>query len=66
MPDDSQLTHEDHRLFDFHHIDPATKQFSIGTNGHCRKWEDVLIEIEKCIILCANCHRIEHWRLRNL
>ena len=46
----------------FHHIDPTKKDFSIGdrnrnTNKNVtKKWDSVKIELEKCILLCANCH----------
>jgi len=44
---------------DFHHRDPATKdkKFQWAAAGR----ERLLAEIEKCDLLCANCHRIEHW-----
>lgn len=49
----------DPRVLDFHHLDPATKAFSIGTaKGHSR--EALEAEIAKCEVLCSNCHRIEH------
>ena len=46
---------------DFHHIDPAEKERSlgdIGKYGWSRK--KTLAEIAKCVILCANCHRKRH------
>ena len=49
---------------DFHHIDPKTKEFSIGSelyNG--KSIESIKEEMKKCIVLCANCHRIEHWNI---
>lgn len=39
----------------FHHLDPATKEFSIS-GGHCYKWERQKAELDKCIMLCRNCH----------
>ncbi|HLB66093.1 MAG TPA: HNH endonuclease signature motif containing protein [Candidatus Saccharimonadales bacterium] len=42
---------------DFHHIDPSTKSFGIGLNGHSRSWERVKEELDKCLLVCANCHR---------
>ncbi len=42
---------------DFHHIDPASKTFGIGANGHSRSWQRVQEELDKCILVCANCHR---------
>ena len=47
-------------LCDFHHIDPSEKDFSVG---EIRKygWKKIKREIEKCIPLCSNCHRIRHY-----
>lgn len=49
-------------VLDFHHIDPKTKKFSIArmtsNNNHMEEIEN---EIEKCVILCANCHREFHY-----
>ena len=46
---------------DFHHRDPATKKFGIGQHASVIGLQKLLDEIEKCDILCANCHRIaEH------
>ena len=43
----------------FHHKDPAKKDFIIG-NVSNKSWDSIKIEIQKCILLCANCHMIEH------
>ena len=32
----------------------------MSKKGHCRSWERVKKEIEKCSLLCANCHREIH------
>jgi hypothetical protein len=49
----------DIRTLDFDHIDPATKRFGIARAlNNCYSWEEILAEIKKCRILCANCHRI--------
>lgn len=42
---------------EFHHLDPAEKDFGVGTSGHCRSWERVKAELDKCIMVCSNCHR---------
>lgn len=42
---------------EFHHLDPKTKKFGISAKGITRKWESVKKELDKCIMLCANCHR---------
>ena|SRR3989338_1185397 len=45
-------------VMEFDHIDPKKKFRGIGTmlSGHW-SWKSVLLEIEKCEIRCANCHR---------
>lgn len=43
---------------DFDHIDPAAKTFPISQNLAVAKWERLVAEVEKCRVLCANCHRI--------
>jgi hypothetical protein len=50
---------------DFHHLDPNEKETSVTLAVH-RGWgiERIKAEIAKCVILCANCHRKEHDRLR--
>lgn len=45
----------------FHHLDPTIKKFSIGYKGHTNSWEKVKLELDKCILLCANCHAEQHW-----
>lgn len=50
---------------EFHHADGG-KDFGISQDGLTRSWERVRNEIEKCILICANCHREEHAELRSL
>ena len=45
---------------EFHHLDPSQKDFAISQRGHSRSWERVRKELDKCVILCANCHREIH------
>ena len=50
---------------DFHHRDPAKKDFSLCKKYGCRKISDrIKKELDKCDLLCANCHREEHWQLK--
>jgi 5-methylcytosine-specific restriction endonuclease McrA len=32
---------------------------------HSRKWEEIKNELDKCMMLCANCHRKQHFINRN-
>lgn len=52
--------------FEFHHLDQSKKEMSLsrGDGGGAPSFEKYLEEANKCILLCANCHREEHWRLR--
>lgn len=46
---------------DFHHRDPSEKKFRLDArNISNRSLRSLLIEVEKCDLLCANCHREEH------
>lgn len=47
----------------FHHLNPNEKEFTISnTNlGNLKTFEDFYKEVDKCILLCANCHAEEHW-----
>jgi len=53
-------------MFDFHHVDPSTKKFSLTGKNLTRKWDDVLVEFKKCVLLCPNCHRRRHYKLGTL
>lgn len=49
----------DLRVLDFDHRDPELKQAGIGVMlGGGWTWAAVLVEIAKCDVRCANCHRI--------
>lgn len=50
---------KDSRVLDFHHRDPSEKVECLGRSV-VRSYETILKEIEKCDVLCANCHRILH------
>ena len=51
----------------FHHLNKSGKKFSIANHTKCFKsiseiTDDILSEIGKCVVLCANCHSEEHVR----
>lgn len=49
---------------EFHHLNPKEKDFSFGSNTN-RSWYDTQKELQKCILVCANCHREIHQGLIN-
>lgn len=48
---------DDQVIYDFHHLDPAAKDFQISSSAHTRSQQAYLDEAKKCVLLCANCHR---------
>ncbi len=51
---------------DFHHRNPSTKSFGISQGGITRSWEKIKDEVDKCALICANCHREIHANKRSL
>lgn len=45
---------------EFHHIMPDHKDFGISKGGYIRAWSKIKEELDKCILVCANCHRELH------
>ena len=54
---------KDYVVLDLHHINPSEKEAAPALLIGCSR-ETIKLEIRKCIVLCANCHRREHHRLR--
>lgn len=47
-------------IIDFHHTE-ATGEKKVSDYLKTGSYKKMWAEIEKCIPLCANCHRIYHW-----
>jgi hypothetical protein len=48
-------------VYDFHHVRSDEKEMSIARMLKMTKnWERIQEELDKCVLLCANCHRIRH------
>jgi 5-methylcytosine-specific restriction endonuclease McrA len=45
---------------DLHHIDPKQKDFTISSVLRTYTWERIVDEMEKCTVLCRNCHSKVH------
>lgn len=46
----------------FHHTEPGAKDFGVSEKGYTRSWEKVRAELDKCLLLCSNCHAEVHAR----
>jgi len=44
----------------FHHINPEDKKYHLSKNGIPRSLERDIEEVNKCILVCANCHAEIH------
>ena len=52
---------ENYYAFDFHHIDPTQRSVAVGSGLNLLvSWENLTKELNKCVLLCSNCHRIFH------
>jgi len=49
----------DQAALQLHHINPRKKDFIVGGIAN-KSWDSIKSEIMKCILLCANCHAVEH------
>lgn len=46
---------------EFHHIDMAKKEFNFAVAlKNPSSWPKLVVELRKCVLLCANCHREVH------
>ena len=48
---------------EFHHLDPSEKEYGLS-NGNTSNFEKMKSEADKCILVCANCHREIHAKER--
>jgi hypothetical protein len=59
---------EDHiACLEFHHVNPDDKEIEIA-DAIKNSWSinKVLKELQKCIVLCSNCHKKLHWNARRV
>jgi hypothetical protein len=51
-------------ILDFHHIDPEMKNESVHKLINTGSYKKALAEVEQCVVLCSNCHRVYHYNER--
>lgn len=45
---------------DFHHLNSQRKEFGLSVKGLTRSWKKIKEELDKCVLVCANCYRELH------
>ena len=51
-----------HYMLEFDHLPEHEKIASPTWVARSRSWKSALLEMEKCDIVCANCHKIRTWQ----
>ena len=48
--------------YDIHHLNPEEKNFTISNSNFngAKSWLKIRDELKKCVLVCANCHRLIH------
>lgn len=54
-----ELSKSHFAVFEFHHLNPNNKDFD-WSQLRLQSWSKIIKELDKCSLLCANCHRIRH------
>lgn len=54
-----ELEKSHYAVFEFHHLDPKLKDYD-WTKLKLHSWSKIISELDKCVLLCANCHRMRH------
>lgn len=50
---------KNYAALDFHHVDPSEKEAD-WKSLRLKKWDSVIKELQKCVLLCKNCHAEVH------
>jgi hypothetical protein len=53
---------KDITALEFHHKNPTEKEI-LPAKLYYKPWDYAKQELDKCIVLCCNCHREEHYRI---
>ena len=52
-------------VYDFHHVDVASKEEN-PSKFIAGSWEKAKTELDKCVLLCSNCHRLRHFGMNEV
>lgn len=53
-------------VYDFHHEDPSQKDFEVSDRVAGYTLDILYKEVDKCVLLCSNCHRIRHYIMKEV
>lgn len=53
------------QALDYDHLPGTVKKYNVGEMVRHAPWDVILEEIEKCEVVCANCHRVRTWKRAN-
>lgn len=59
-----ELSNSHYAVFEFHHLDPSAKDHDWSTL-RLQSLHTIELELDKCALLCANCHRIRHVKIED-
>lgn len=51
---------------EFHHVNPEEKDFNLSDRDIKLNWDEIQKELDKCILVCSNCHREIHAGIRTI
>jgi len=57
---DCNIAFKHKSVYEFHHLDPTKKEGNPSDYFRGRSKEALFKELDKCVLLCANCHRVRH------
>ncbi len=58
---DCNIANLPYPVYEFHHLEPKEKDLD-WTKLRLKSLKAINAELDKCILLCANCHRIRHYK----
>lgn len=47
----------------FHHVNPILKDYELSGAWLCKSWDKLVVELDKCQLLCFNCHHELHYKI---
>ena len=56
----SRCGENDFCTLDLHHVDPTQKDYTLSKLAESGSWTKLVAEMQKCIVVCSNCHRKIH------